>query len=36
MAYQKRILVLSLEESDLLMLTLAFNWFDERIEDLPV
>lgn len=26
----------TIEESDLLMLTLAFNWFDERIEDLPV
>lgn len=27
---------MTLEESDLLMLTLAFDWFDERIEDLPV
>lgn len=26
----------AIEESDLLMLTLAFNWFDERIKDLPV
>ena len=26
----------TIEESDLLMFTLAFNWFDERIEDLPV
>ena len=26
----------TIEESDLLMITLAFNWFDERIEDLPV
>lgn len=25
-----------IDESDMLMLTLAFNWFDERIEDLPV
>ena len=26
----------TIDESDMLMLNLAFNWFDERIEDLPV
>ena len=26
----------TIEESDMLMLTLAFNWFEEKTNDLPV
>lgn len=26
----------TIDESDMLMLTWAFDWFDERINDLPV